>query len=143
MKILIYLSLCALILLTVLACKTTKYSSDELPDRQLYFGNGGGFTGAVNEYMLLDNGQLFKHDSGEYTELPKTKKKKAQALFKTYYDLKLDSLQFRRPGNMYFYLRMKDKEQEYFTSWGNPNILPDSTIAVLYDNLMGLIRKSK
>ena len=143
MKIIIYLSLSTLLLLTVFACKTTKYTVDELPDKQLYFGNGGGFTGAVNEYMLLDNGQVFKHDSGDYTELPKAKKKKAAALFKTYYDLKLDSLQFRRPGNMYFYLRMKDQDQEYFTSWGNPGILPDSAIGVLYDDLMGLVRKVK
>lgn len=143
MKIIIYISSSILIVLTFFACNTTKYTIEELPDQQLYFGSGGGFTGAVNEYMLLDNGQLYKHDGGEYTEVPKVKKKKAEKLFKTYYDLKLDSLQFRRPGNMYYYLRMKDKEEEFFTSWGNPAVLPDSAIGVLYDDLMGLVRKVK
>jgi len=141
MKITILLSTILLAMVTIFACNTTKYTADELPDKQFYFGNGGGFTGAVNEYMLLDNGQLFKHDSGEYTELPKVKKKKAAELFKTYYDLKLDELQFRRPGNMYYFLRMKDKDTEYYTSWGNPAALPDSLITVLYDDLMQLVRK--
>ncbi len=141
MKIITISSIVFLVLTTVWACNTTKYSVDDLPDKQFYFGNGGGFTGAVNEYMLLENGQLFKHDAGDYTELPKVKKKKAAQLFKTYYDLKLDEFHFRRPGNMYYFLRMKDKDSEYYTSWGNPGVLPDSLIAVLYDDLMQLVQK--
>ncbi|MEO6758357.1 MAG: hypothetical protein ABIO24_02805, partial [Saprospiraceae bacterium] len=57
-----------------LFCKQPKYSAGNFPEKQLRWGSGGGFTGQVNSYVLLENGQLFKiGKNDEMTELPKTK----------------------------------------------------------------------
>ncbi len=43
-----------------------KYTVDKLPATQIHFGEGGGITGAITEYCLLKNGQLF--DKKHFTQ---------------------------------------------------------------------------
>ena len=49
---------------------------DNLPQTQIHFGEGGGITGAITEYCLLKNGQLFdkKHFTEEFKAFKKIKK---------------------------------------------------------------------
>ncbi|MDB2607065.1 hypothetical protein N9Y48_04745 [Zobellia sp.] len=67
-----------LLFLTLLGCKSQQYTPDELPDKQLVFGYGGGMAGTVNTYILLENGQLFHTNSltQETEELEPLSKKK-------------------------------------------------------------------
>ena len=46
------------------ACKQTRYAADNLPDRQLRWGSGGGYVGKETTYTLLDNGQIFIRETG-------------------------------------------------------------------------------
>ncbi|MFN7119583.1 MAG: hypothetical protein ACK4TA_22495, partial [Saprospiraceae bacterium] len=50
-------------------CQRKPYTPENLPDLQLRFGDGGGFTGAVTTFTLLTNGQLFKYNSFDNTHL--------------------------------------------------------------------------
>ena len=137
----LYLTPFLLIILTFSFCKTVTYTADNLPTRQLYFGSGGGFTGAVSEYLVLENGQIFKHLSEtSYDELKKTKKKTAEGFYATYDELKLNELQFVRPGNMYFFLRMVDGDKEHYISWGDHNKNTYPKVKELHLNLMKTLK---
>ncbi|MBK8843045.1 MAG: hypothetical protein IPO33_09470, partial [Saprospiraceae bacterium] len=49
-----------LIIFTFFSCKSTLLPPDQYKQEQLIFGSGGGFSGAYNEYMLLDDGRLYE-----------------------------------------------------------------------------------
>ncbi len=122
------------------ACKTTTYSSENLPEKQLYFGSGGGFTGLVTEYLLLDNGQLFKVPSPDVLEeMKKVKKSKAAELYTKYTELGFDDLIFNQPGNIYYFIRMVDGEKENYLSWSDQRPLPEVEMIEFYKELMGTV----
>ena len=137
----LYLTPFILIILTFSFCKTTTYTTDNLPTRQLYFGSGGGFTGAVSEYLVLDNGQVFKHPSANvYNEMKKTSAKKAAALYTQYDEGKIGDIRFNRPGNMYYFIRMVDGDSEHYISWGDSNKNNHPKLKELHLNLMKTVK---
>ncbi len=84
-------------LLVLAACKT--HSIDKLPDSRLYFGSGGGYAASFTEYMLLENGQLFKREGqkSEFVPLTKAKRSEAKALFKNWTAQKMMEQDFQHP----------------------------------------------
>lgn len=124
-------------LLLVFSCKTTTYTSENLPEKQLYFGSGGGFTGLVTEYLILENGQLFKVPSpGQYEEMDRVKRKKAEAVYLDYNSLGFSDLIFNQPGNIYYFIRMVDGETENYISWSDQRPLPEVKMMDFYKSLV-------
>ncbi|MCB0654020.1 MAG: hypothetical protein KDC85_22265 [Saprospiraceae bacterium] len=125
------------------SCRTT-YTTESFPEKQLFFGSGGGFTGMVTEYLLLDNGQLYKHPAPEvYEELDRIKKKKAESLYAQYDSLGLDNLMFNQPGNIYYFIRMVNGENENYLSWSDERPLPEVEMMDFYKSLMETVRPKK
>lgn len=120
------------------ACKSQVYSADQLPDQQLLFGSGGGFTGEVTEYILLENGQIFKKSSlkNSMTEIGHIKKRVAKKLLKEVAGLQLEKTAIRQPGNMSYFVCLKNGNTEYRSVWGSPNYQVDSTLEVVHKKLM-------
>jgi hypothetical protein len=132
--------------ITLDSCKTTTYTADKLPAKQLCFGNGGGFAGQENLYTLLENGQLFSSNplTNSSEALPAIKAKKAKTLFGKYETLKLNELDFNQPGNMYSFVEMKDSIGMHRIVWGATFTQKDSSLATLkgfYDSLMKVVVK--
>lgn len=121
-----------------IACKSQRYSADKLPDQQLLFGSGGGFTGDVTEYILLDNGQLFKKSSlkNTMTEMGQIKQKEAKQLMKEVEQLNLEKIKVSESGNMYYFVCMKNGDTEHKTTWGSATYEVDSTVQALHKKLM-------
>ena len=42
---------------TSVACKHTHYNASNLPEKQLYWGSGGGFVGKESYFTLLEIGR--------------------------------------------------------------------------------------
>jgi hypothetical protein len=132
--------------ITLDSCKTTTYTADKLPAKQLCFGNGGGFTGQENVYTLLENGQLFSSNAltNSSEALPAIKAKKAKTLFGKYEALKLNELDFNQPGNIYSFVEMKDSVGTHRIVWGATFTQKDSSLVTLkgfYDSLMKVVVK--
>lgn len=126
-----------------LSCSRTTYTLENLPDAQITFGKGGGFTGAVTEYTLLENGQLFKKDGvgKEMLEIKSTKRKMAKKVFQQMNELKLMEKNFNHPGNIYYFIRCKANGQENYLSWGASDHQPDDQLKSFYEKLNTLIPK--
>lgn len=125
------------------SCRTT-YTTESFPENQLFFGSGGGFTGMVTEYLLLDNGQLYKHPAPDvYEEMNRIKKKKAANLYAQYDTLGLDDLMFNQPGNIYFFIRMVNGEKENYLSWSDERPLPEVEMMDFYKSLMETVQPKK
>ena len=92
----------------------------------------------LKEYVLLDNGQLFlsKGLNGEWKELAKLKKSKSKEIFNKADEVKIGTLKFNHPGNMSYYLILKEPPRSNEVKWGETGVtLPDG-ISAFYDYLL-------
>jgi len=123
-------------------CKNTKYAPNTLPDRQLRWGNGGGFVGKEITYTLLDNGQIFTQKTGEaLTESASTKRRTAKSIFKTAETLGLAALDFQHPGNTYKFIEIQSGGAVRRISWGDAEHPVSQGVADLYTQLAALVKK--
>ncbi len=125
-----------------LACKHPKYSTEKLPEKQIHWGNGGGFVGKETSHILCDNGQIFSRDiMGKTVAEGKTKSKKAKALFKTVESLDLAKMEFNHPGNTYSFLEFQEGDMVSRVVWGDRNSPIEKPIEDLFRELNQLLKK--
>ncbi len=142
MKIILLSLTIAAITLFTLACKYQKYTTGNLPEKQIRWGNGGGFVGKETSHILLENGQIFSQDiMGNTTAVGKTKAKKAKDLFKTITSPELAKMEYNHPGNLYSFLEFKDCDSLSRLLWGDKNIPVEKSIENLFEELNGLLKK--
>lgn len=127
----------------LLSCKSQHYTKENLPDVQLIFGDGGGFTGATTEFMLLENGQLFKKYSLDQstTEVGKIKKKEAKELFAEAEAMQFETMDINHPGNMYYFLGLKTETDEHRCTWGAQDYEVSDTLQQFRQKLLHLAQK--
>ena len=135
-------------ILAMLLCLSTsckKHTIDDLPATQLHFGSGGGFAGAYTEYLLLENGQCFKKESlnGDYQAIGKTKKSEAKALFSQWETAKLAEMDFKHPGNLYYFVAMDVEGQTHRLTWGASGHSADDQLKAFYKACNALIPVGK
>ncbi|MBK7935911.1 MAG: hypothetical protein IPJ82_01920 [Lewinellaceae bacterium] len=124
------------------ACKPTQYTTENLPDRQLRWGSGGGYVGKETTYTLLDNGQVFVRETGgKLAETTNTKPKKAKVLYETMGTLGLSTLDFQHPGNIYNFIEVLNGTDINRISWGEKGHAVDQQVQDLYRQLNELVKK--
>lgn len=131
---------------TLLAhCKTKDYLTPyEYEGRIISWGSGGGFTGKVLGYTLMDNGQIFEGTNleGNVTALKKVSKEKVAQCFENYDLLGLSKLSIDSPGNMYKYITMKEGDTSHKLTWGSYEAGESKEVRVFHSNLMSLVGKA-
>jgi hypothetical protein len=122
------------------ACKSTHYTPKNYTENQIVVGTSGGVTGMMKEYVLLDNGHLFlsKGLTGEWKELRILKKSTTKEIFAKAGELNLSTLKFKHPGNITYYLILKQPPRSNEIKWGEAGIVPPDDIIAFYDYLISL-----
>ena len=125
------------------SCKNQQFLPSKYEDKQINFGNGGGFTGAVNQYILFENGQLFtqKGMSDSLIVLPKIKKKVVKMIFEKYDEYKIGKKFIHFPGNRYHFIEMKMGKEVSRQTWGKNDYTPDEQLLEFYNLLNSVIKK--
>lgn len=110
-----------ILILSFFGCKSQQYTFEDLPENQLVFGSGGGITGASDNYILLENGQLFHTNSltKEVKELEPIPKKEAKKCFAKLEELSLSEMDFIHPGNRYYFLEEVKSDSIHKVIWGS------------------------
>lgn len=110
-----------LLLSSCSTCKIAKQSSI----REIQFGNGGGFTGAVTTYCLKADGSLYKQEQ-------LIKRLTCDSLC-TIYELaeQLPQEDFIHPGNTYSFIRLVAYDTLHYYQWTLEN-KPNENIVELY-----------
>ncbi len=132
-----------LFLLLFAACSSSRYiNPTEYPDARINFGHGGGFSGMVTEYVLLDNGDLLKKltqvDSFEIVTT--IDKDQTTQLFENYKFLNIESVDCNEPGNMYRYIHFHHEDTDHKIMWSSgqyPDRYP--TLKIFHQNLNSFI----
>jgi len=139
---LIYFLITFIFLISISTCFSQKYSSTNLPDKQLVFGSGGGASGQVKKYILLENGQLFSYNSlkKKTKEIKKANKEEAAKIFADLKALDLEKMNFNHPGNMTYFIRKKEGVDETEVRWGSPDHQEPAEIKEFYKRLTALVK---
>lgn len=127
-------------------CNTVKYTVKNLPSKQLIFGEGGGFSGAVKEFILLENGQVFSRAnlSDINEELKCIGSSKAKKIFKKLDDLNFTKTDFIYPGNLYHFIQLQtDSVTNHRVVWGDAKNQVPEPIKALYEELKKLPKPAK
>ncbi len=130
------------VILTLTSCKTKTYTRQELPDLQLQFGNGGGFVGTNNEYILLENGRVLEQPEGRDTLILITglKGSSAKQLFQKASELDISNMDYEEPGNLFQFLRLKTEDGTIGQAvWDPAQGAPSTEINDLYNALMQML----
>lgn len=126
-------ALASLAIVVLLGCASAKtYTADALPDEQLHFRWGGGFTGEYQAYMLLPNGQLF-HKREVISELPYREvedvdAKAAKEFFETYDKQGFAALDYDDPGNVTYAVRRVSGGDTTRLLWGGSTVKPKQEV---------------
>ena len=129
------------LIILLLSCNQKVFSPLTFEGSMLEWGTGGGFTGGVSTWCLLENGHLFKSEDGgkNYTHLGKWEKQKSNQYFNNFTTLGLDKMTLNEPGNKYYFITIKQKQGSHKITWGYQE-LENKVPAILYKNLMNAVK---
>lgn len=135
------ITLCVLLFFQfALSSSCQKYTIDNMPTTQIHFGEGGGITGAITEYCLLKNGQLFdkKHFTESFKSFKKVKKRKAKKCFKTLDKMEFEKIALDNPGDKYYFIAYETKDSKHRITWGGSKNDASPEVLTLYNSLKAL-----
>ncbi len=120
------------------ACKSSKLLPPEYKGSQLHFGQGGGFTGGVTYYTLLDDNRLFQKglSDSSFTFVTTWDKGFTRQMFDNYKSLQLDEVQYYHPGNLYYFIEYHSPGNEpHRITWGKSDMTPPPSVVNFYNLL--------
>ncbi len=123
---------------TLISCATTTEFPSKFKGEQLHFGQGGGFSGIVNYYVLLDDGRLYQKAVQDSTFIyaDRWKKPFVRQMFANYHALDIENVDFFEPGDLYYFLQHKTGDEPFHNiTWGRPGTKPKENIVTLYSVL--------
>jgi len=122
------------------SCATQKVLN-QYEGTEIVFGDGGGFTGQTNEYTLNTDGTitLVKSIQGDTVVLKTVSKKTAGKVYTMFSESGMDTLDFKHPGNKYYFIKEQKNGIKNEVIWGDPAYTVPSKIENLYTYLITLI----
>jgi hypothetical protein len=142
-------ALSLLLLVALGACSAKTYTVEKMPMPHLSYGSGGGVTGIVSEYCLLQNGQIVeKQRQADKTEIYRVIKKidadEAKRMMALTDSMQLRRVIFTEPGDLYYYLTMHDANGEtHKITWGKPEKTVRTDIEKFYKTLIAFLSNQK
>ena len=132
-------------LIAAFSCNRPTYSLQSPPADHLVFGSGGGFTGAVTEYYVLPDGQLFLVDGlqKDTTALEPIKRKQAKEIVAQCQALNLREQAIQQPGNRYYFIRQGTVDGIVEATWGAAGYTPPTAVTDFYQELMNLVKQDE
>lgn len=127
------------------SCKTAQISPEKYEKTKVYFGTGGGFTGELREFCLLENGDVFQINpsSREATLRNSNGKSMAKSIFKNMDDMELKKYTYDKPGNLYYWMKYHTDSDSVYLIWGNEEMEVEKEVVHMYEQLVELTKKSK
>ena len=123
-----------LLLIAVTSACSTKESIDpnQYKGKKLYWGNGGGFSGATQYYLLTEKGRIYNKVEDVYIQRKKIKKQEAKQIFNTIESAGMLKLKYDEPGNIYNFLQPVIDKDSNSIVWAPSSSADSSIFAMLY-----------
>jgi len=121
-------------------CKPTEaYTPETFNKRKIMFGAGGGFTGAVKDYCLLENGQLFGRSSYPtptgWQAVDTLEKSQVKQYFNQIESLNLLKVKHERSGNWSYFISIENGDKKHTITWCAEAPVPQNSVVSFYNIL--------
>ena len=133
------------LLFLAVSCRPQKDFPDDFKGEQIHFGQGGGFSGILTYFVLLDDGRLYQkaYRDSTYSLLTKWPDDFVNQMFENYQLLHLDKVDHYEPGDLYYFIEFHNGPKEvHRIAWGKPGFTPADNVVIFY-NLLYRSTKSK
>ncbi len=132
-----------LIWLLMAGCHTAKIPQSPPSDKEsIHFGHGGGFSGAVNSFVLTEGGYLYSGD-GEFQPfqyIGRIKKNQRQQYFKILKSIIDRHPSINQPGNTYKFVTFNGHAGKIKYVWSDQS-LPPKKLRILHEILEGEVQR--
>lgn len=126
---------CLLFFIAFASCNNSK---PVLSDEYIRIGNGGGFSGQETIYTLYKNGKL--EQNGKI--IAKISDADLNQLVKNIEVLKLDEVNWNKPGNLYKFIEFTTNGKIQRICWDSNSNEIDNKLNLFYNHTDHLIQKS-
>lgn len=129
------------VLFVFIACSSTKTNPAAYTKNVISFGNGGGFAGIENGYVLLENGEIFQvlNLGKEYKKVRKLPSNQTKQIFRNYKFLNFDSVELNKPDNTYKFITFSIDKTENRIAWSGDDQATNANL--MHSILMNTIKK--
>ncbi|MBU1013390.1 MAG: hypothetical protein KKG99_10310 [Bacteroidetes bacterium] len=123
-KLKITVLICFLFL--VISCATEK-NRTELANifTEISFGSGGGFTGASSNYLLKNNGEVYKIVNTIPEKINKISRKEIKRITNYVKEIGFQNLKFTERGNMTYFIEIKSNIRTHKVTWTDGSKSPE------------------
>jgi hypothetical protein len=127
-----------------MSCKSSKavFNPETTEKVYLTFGSGGGFTGKVIKYYMLEDGTIYTKSGDEIIKLGKATKQMSTQVFANYESLGLHKINLNEPGNKYSFIERSNEGEKNAIMWGKSS-LDNSNVETYFSILMNIVKKVK
>lgn len=129
----------------LLSCNNKRtFIQSDYQKSYLIFGQGGGITGLRIEYIMTEDGAIYrKHMPSDSLEFIKnTGRAFAKQTFGNYVSLGLDQMKCYEPGDLYYYLEHHTQSDVHRLVWGRPGFIPPEIVVSYFNNLYRTAKKT-
>ncbi len=101
--------------------------------KEIKFGEGGGFTGAVTEFRLKENGDIYRYNSMDKEEqlIKSIPAEELKIVREKLSKVSKEALQIDHPYNMYYFIQIDTIR----ATWGDPAFKASPELLDLYNYL--------
>lgn len=120
------------------------FSEKPMIDRDMdrvCFGRTGGFTNMTVEYVLFENGKLYKTENGDLVRIGRIKKEQADEIKCSLTCNGFRDLVINEPGNMTYFIRLISAEYQNEVKWSDNDRYPQ--LRALYESLMETVKEKQ
>ena len=123
-----------ILVLLALSCKAPVYTLDSLPQEYLRIGSFGGFSGAEEQFILLENGQRFYAQTLNGTvgshEMSRITHREYEQLEDALEEA-MEGLKLNDSGNMNYYIELHEDDEVIRVQWTDTSVVPELFVETL------------
>ena len=127
------------ILIIFISCKPSQQTTENTTTNKRYaVGQGGGFTGDYTEFILEENGKVYKYDFKYDREVYVKDLEKVDLLYflERIKELGLEGIEIDQPGNMSYYIDIRIGKASYNKIiWGANLYYPPKDLVAFHKEL--------
>ncbi len=133
-----------MLLSAIFSCKSTHFTAENLPEKQLIIGSQGGVSGFGSEYIFCESGQVFKNSTAnkKTEEIRIKKKSEVRKFFKTAFKQSWMKDEYQKPGNFSSFIIFKEKDIQYKFVWANNDTLVNPAVKSMVHDAKELLNKN-
>lgn len=105
---------------------------------QIKFGSSGGFTGITNEYLLKQDGRVFKITSDSFNKINQINKPEINNINSEIAELGFENLNLQEKGNITYFIEVQTSNFNNKTTWTDQT--QSDGVKQLYKNLVKTLK---